>query len=254
MSTASMPKHYVILGSTSAIAVATARRLATKGHKLTLLARNSSALQEIEDDLRVRGAEIASSHAFDLAQETGQAAILEEIAQTGGPIDGLLVFYGILGDQARAETDPAHARDILQINFNSAVDWILPAAQLMEAREQGVVLTISSVAGDRGRRSNYVYGAAKAGLSVFMQGLAHKWDAMSKELRAVNVKLGFVDTPMTDHLDKGGPLWAKPDGVAVSIERALEKGGPIVYAPWFWRWIMLAIRMTPNFVFKRVNI
>ncbi len=247
-------KHYVILGGTSGVAVATARRLAAKGSRLTLVARNGAALQEVADDLKVRGAAAVSCVVKDLAAEQDQSAILNDIKSSAGDIDGVLIFYGILGDQERAESDMSHARDILHVNFTSVAEWVLAGSQILEEKGEGVLLAVSSVAGDRGRRSNFVYGAAKAGQSVLMQGLAHKWAAKSKKLRAVNMKLGFVDSPMTAHIEKGGPLWAQPDDVAKVIEKALEKGGPNVYAPWFWRWILLAIRVTPAFVFNKVNL
>ena len=247
-------QHYVILGATSGIAVATARRLAQQNCKLTLLARNADALQEVASDLSVRGASEVNSIPSDLAAEKDQASVIKSISEQHGQIDGMLIFYGILGDQSQAETDIEHARSIMHVNFNSAAEWVLAGAQTMEAQGSGVMLAVSSVAGDRGRRSNFVYGASKAGLSVLMQGLAHKWAAKSSKLRAVNMKLGFVDTPMTAHIEKGGPLWAQPDDIAKVIEKALTKGGPNVYAPWFWRWVMLAIRVTPGFVFNKVNL
>lgn len=247
-------KHFVILGATSTIAIATARLLAARGDRLSLLARNTEALSEVAADLRVRGASRIQTQVLDLANEADPQDVLDELAADGDVIDGILIFYGILGDQAEAERNLTHARDILRVNFTSASDWIMSGAKLLETQSEGVLLAISSVAGDRGRRSNYVYGAAKAGLSVLMQGLAHKWAAKSKKLRAVNMKLGFVDTPMTDGIEKSGPLWAQPEEIARIIVKALQRGGPNIYGPWFWRWIMLAIRVTPSFVFNKVNL
>jgi decaprenylphospho-beta-D-erythro-pentofuranosid-2-ulose 2-reductase len=249
-------KHFVILGASSAIAIATARRLAADGHALTLLARRADALAGSAEDLKVRGARQVHTIATDLADNVDQKRVLSEAHAAAGAIDGVLIFYGVLGDQARAEGDLAHARDILDVNFTSASLWVLAAAEYLEAhpKPDQVLLTISSVAGDRGRRSNYVYGAAKGGLSVLMQGLAHKWAAKADAPRAVNMKLGFVDTPMTADIEKGGPLWAQPDDIAQSVCRALHSGGSVQYAPWFWRWIMLAIRATPEFIFNKVNL
>lgn len=254
MSEQTTPKHYVILGGTSGIAIATMRDLAKQGHKLTLFARNSEAMSEIASDLEVRGAGAVHCVQADLASPSDPAGMLSAAQDVNGKIDGVLVFYGILGDQARAETDLAHARQIIDVNYTSVVDWVLASAALLEANESGVLLTVSSVAGDRGRRSNFVYGSAKAGLSVLMQGLAHKWGGQKKPLRAVNMKLGFVDTPMTSDIEKGGPLWAQPEQISQVILKALRKGGPNVYGPWFWRWVMLAIRCTPSLVFNKVNL
>lgn len=133
----------------------------------------------------------------------------------------------------------------------------LAGASALEASNatDRVLVGVSSVAGDRGRRSNYVYGAAKGGYSILLQGLAHKWGEQADAPRAITMKLGFVDTPMTaDVENKGGPLWATPEMIASVIDRAVERGGPTVYGPWFWRWIMLTIRCTPAFIFNKVNL
>src|SRR5262249_36559014 len=134
----------------------------------------------------------------------------------------------------------AEARTILRVNFTSAAEWCLATADLVEAQGHGSLVVVGSVAGDRGRQSNYIYGAAKGGLGLLVQGLAHRLTRCGG--RAVVVKPGFVDTPMTAGTQKGGPLWAKPEAVAAIIKRAAENSGPVVYAPGFWRWIMLAVR------------
>ena len=123
---------------------------------------------------------------------------------------------------------------------------------MFRTQGRGALVAVSSVAGDRGRQSNYAYGAAKGGLALFVQGLAHSLAASNA--RAVALKPGFVDTPMTEGLKKGGPLWAKPEAIAEAVRRAAERGGPIQYAPGFWRWIMLAIRSAPAFVFHRTRL
>jgi NAD(P)-dependent dehydrogenase (short-subunit alcohol dehydrogenase family) len=164
----------------------------------------------------------------------------------------ILLAYGVLTDQARAEHEPAYAAEQLGINFTSAAGWSLVAADLLEAQNAGVLIVIGSVAGDRGRQSNYAYGAAKAGLGVLVQGIAHR--LAPGHARAVLVKPGFIDTPMTAHLPKGGPLWAKPETIAKVIRKAADRGGPIVYAPWFWRFILLIIRVVPAAVFHRTKL
>ena len=141
---------------------------------------------------------------------------------------------------------------VIDSNFTSAALWILA---LLKDRPEGHKLTIvgiGSVAGDRGRASNFIYGSAKAGFDRFLEGLAHKYDG--SPVRIVRVKPGFVDTPMTAGIEKGGPLWAKPDQVAADIERAVEKGRRIVYTPWFWWPIMMIVRHLPWFVFRRLKI
>lgn len=247
---------YIILGATSAIAIATARRLATKGAKLALVARNKTKLADLAADLKVRGAFDVQTIATDLVEGAPPAKVYADIKTKLGPVSGILLFYGLLGNQETAIEKPDHALEIIDVNFRSAAGWIIEGAKLLEESpaEKRVMIGISSVAADRGRRSNYVYGAAKSGLNVLLQGLAHQWAGQKGQPRAVSFKLGFVDTPMTDDFDKSGPLWAKPDAIGARIEAAIKSGGPIIYAPWFWRWIMLAIRCTPNFIFKRVNL
>lgn len=248
-------RRVIVLGALSAIAEATCRRLAAKGAALALFARDSSKLATLATDLRLRGAARVECFTMDLAGADDPRPALAEAAERLGGADDVLLFYGALGDQARAEQDHAEAMRLLQINFMSAAAWLLAGAELLEARARpgGVLLAASSVAGDRGRRSNYVYGAAKGGLSVLMQGLAHRFGREGR-LKAIAMKFGFVDTPMTAGIKKGGPLWAKPDQIAAAIEAAMARRAPLVYAPGFWRLIMLAIRVTPQPIFNRVNL
>ena len=245
-----------VLGALSAMARESARVQAGKGASLYLVGRDGEALRAEADDLRVRGAVTVDTLAMDLTDTIQTDTILANASAALGGLDTILLFYGVLGDQAGGETDPGEAARIMDVTYTSAAQWVLAGARHLEAgaKSRGVLMTASSVAGDRGRRSNFVYGSAKAGLSVLMQGLAHKWGGLDDAPRAVNLKLGFVDTPMTSDVEKGGPLWASPEDIAAIVDRAIEKGGPTVYAPWFWRFIMLAVRATPHFIFKRVNL
>lgn len=257
MSTDKTPRKILVLGALSAMAAHTARRFACDGASLVLVARDKERLDREAADLVARGAEKVEVMTADLTETGDCDGFLAKAGEAIGGLDTILLFYGILGDQTEAETSAAHAARVIDVNFTSAAQWVLASARTLEAGAgaRGVLVTASSVAGDRGRRSNYVYGSAKAGLSVLMQGLAHKWAGQDNAPRAVNLKLGFVDTPMTDGIEKGGPLWAKPDDIAATVERVVEgKQGPFVYAPWFWRWIMLAIRMTPAAIFNKVNL
>ncbi|RAK60851.1 acetoacetyl-CoA reductase [Phenylobacterium hankyongense] len=244
------PRRIVILGATSAMAEATARLYAAEGAALVLVGRRLDRLEEIRADLLARGASAAEAVAADLARPDAAA---DQLAAWAGPqgADAVLLFYGVLGDQAQAERDPAIAREILSVNFTSAAEWCLAAANLLEAQRRGALVVIGSVAGDRGRQSNYVYGAAKAGLGVLVQGIAHRLALRNTGARAVLVKPGFVDTPMTDGLPKGGPLWAKPEAIARIVRASAQGGGPVVYAPWFWRFIMLIIRLVPAPLFHK---
>jgi decaprenylphospho-beta-D-erythro-pentofuranosid-2-ulose 2-reductase len=245
-----MNRHVIILGATSAIAEATARLYAAEHASLVLVGRRADRLEEIAADLRARGASDVTVQAEDLAQPSDAGSQLAVWAG-GRTVSDILLFYGVLTDQARAETDIAYAREQLQVGFTSAAEWSLAAANLLEAQRSGALIVVGSVAGDRGRQSNYVYGAAKAGLGVLVQGIAHRLALRNTGARAVLIKPGFVDTPMTDHLPKGGPLWAKPDAVARIIRAAADKGGPVVYAPGLWRLIMLVIRVIPAAIFHK---
>ncbi len=171
-----------------------------------------------------------------------------------GGVDVVLLAYGVLGDQTKAEADPKEALDIIAANFSSAAAWCLEAANVLERQGRGKLIVIGSVAGDRGRASNYVYGAAKGGLAVLVQGIAHR--LAKSGAAAVLIKPGFVDTPMTAHIARKGLLWAKPDAIGKTITSVAERTSPppIVYAPGFWRLIMAVIRATPSPIFHKTKL
>ena len=244
-------KRIVILGATSAIAEATARIWAAQGARLVVVARDKGRLDVIAADLQARGATEAATFALDCSKANANVE-LDAMLKTLGGFDIVLLAYGTLGDQKRLEADPEAVCELVQTNFTSAVAWCLAASAVLERQRSGALLVIGSVAGDRGRRSNFIYGACKGGLARLVEGIAHKLAPLGA--RAVIVKPGFVDTPMTASFEKKGLLWAKPEAVAEVIAKAAERGGPVVYAPAFWRWIMLVIRHLPTFVFAKLNI
>lgn len=247
-----MTRKIIILGATSAIARAFARDYARDGATLALAGRDAERLQETAADLEARGAAKAAVFALDLADAAKARTALSSMAEAIGGADIVLLAYGVLGEQAEAERESNAARAVLDINFTSAALWSLAAADLLKAQGGGALAALSSVAGDRGRQSNFVYGAAKGGLSIFYQGLAHRM--AQSGVHVVAVKAGFVDTPMTAAFKKG-PLWASPESVARAVRVAVEKKrGPFVYAPSFWRYVMLAIRATPAPVFHRTKL
>jgi short-subunit dehydrogenase len=163
----------------------------------------------------------------------------------------VVLAYGVLGEQALAERDPAVAQSIIDVNFRSAAAWTLAVAGLLERQGRGSLVVLGSVAGDRGRRANYIYGAAKAGLSTLVEGISHRFRGTGP--RVVIVKPGPTDTAMTAGMAKGGPLWASPEAVAAVVRKAAEGGGPVVYAPARWRLIMAIIRMIPAPIFNKMN-
>ena len=238
----------------SAIGEATARLYAAEGARLVLAGRNAERLRQVAEDLTLRGAADTRVWPVDLATCLNPAVELNSMAGSqGDAVDVVFVFYGVLGDQKLAEKDASEAAKIVATNFTSAAQWCLAAGALIERQNSGVLVALSSVAGDRGRQSNYVYGAAKAGLTVLMEGMAHR--LAKTKARAAVVKLGFVDTPMTAHIKHSGPLWAKPDTIARHIKAIADRGSkPVVYIPWFWRFIMIAVRNVPAPVFHRTRL
>lgn len=241
----------LILGATSAIAQATARLFAAEGAAFCLVGRGAERLEIVAQDLTARGAASVSCLTADLgACENHLKLIQRADAQLGG-LDLALIAHGTLGDQAAGQADFAIALNELQTNFLSAVSLLTHLANLLEPRGRGALVAISSVAGDRGRQSNYIYGAAKGGLSIFLQGLRNRLAPAG--VRVLTIKPGFVDTPMTAGFTKG-PLWVGPEVIAACIHRGLARGREVIYAPWFWRYIMLIIRAIPERLFKRLKL
>jgi decaprenylphospho-beta-D-erythro-pentofuranosid-2-ulose 2-reductase len=177
--------------------------------------------------------------------------LLQEAAMTMGGLDTVLIAHGTLSDQDRAQVDVAYALQEISTNGTSVVSLMTVAGELLAQQGHGSIAVISSVAGDRGRQSNYVYGSAKALVSAFASGMRQR--LAKKGVHVITVKPGFVDTPMTAHLKKGA-LWATPNQVAIDISRAIDKGRTIVYTPGFWRWIMLVIKHIPEFVFIKISL
>jgi decaprenylphospho-beta-D-erythro-pentofuranosid-2-ulose 2-reductase len=242
----------VILGATSAIAQAYARRRAAAGVRFALAGRREERLNAIAADLVARGAASADPMVMDLSVIGEIERTVETIHARFGPPREIVIAYGVLGEQAALERDLAAARAAVDVNFTSAALWLLAFLKRREAAQPLTSVVIGSVAGDRGRRTNFIYGAAKGGLDIFVQGLAHA--CAGTPARFVMVKPGFVDTPMTAAFVKDGPLWSSPDRVAADIERAVRRGARVVYTPWFWRPIMAVIRRLPWFVFRRLKI
>jgi short-subunit dehydrogenase len=240
-----------ILGATSAIAHAYARRRAERGASLLLIGRNEAHLRANAGDLVARGATAASTRICDLARPLDHDAIVAElIASNGGP-DEVLIAYGTLEQPGRALHDTNYARELINTNFTTAALWLLAIIARRDQNRPLSLVVIGSVAGDRGRARNFVYGAAKSGLDRFVEGLQQTYAGTT--LRLVRVKPGFVDTPMTADFAKGG-LWATPERVAADIERAVDRGRAVVYTPWFWWPIMMIIRHLPRFLFNRLKI
>ena len=239
----------LILGATSAIAQAYARRRAP-GADFVLAGRREDRLAAVAADLVACGATSAEPFVVDLTAIDGIASAVLTLRTRFGEPEEAVIAYGVLGEQAVSARDLGVARTVIDTNFTSAALWTLA---LLDGRGAGpfTLVGIGSVAGDRGRASNFIYGSAKAALDRFLEGLTQTYDGTA--VRIIRVKPGFVDTPMTAAYAKGA-LWATPDAVAADIERAVQKGRRVVYTPWFWWPIMAIIRHLPWFVFKRLKI
>jgi len=244
-------RRILIVGATSAIAEATARLFAQAGDQLLLAARDRAKLEIVGADLRVRGASQVELFELDVLDYAQHPVVLDEAVARLGGLDVLLVAHGTLPDQAACQASFDTARREFEVNALSVLSLLTHAANRFEPQRSGTIAVISSVAGERGRQSNYLYGAAKGAVSLFLQGLRNRLERQG--VQVVTILPGFVDTPMTAAFPKG-PLWASPETVARDIERAIEKGRDVVYTPWFWRFIMLVIRLIPERIFKRLSL
>lgn len=240
----------LIVGATSAIAEQAARLYAARGDSLFLTGRNAERLQAVAADLKLRGAAAVETAVLDIDDLPAHAGVLER-AWSGGGVDVVLVAPGTLPDQAACEASVALTVKEFTTNGLAVIALLTLVAQRMQAQGQGAVAVISSVAGDRGRQSNYVYGSAKAALSTFLGGLRQR--LAKSGVAVVTIKPGFVDTPMTRDFKKG-PLWASPQAVARGIVRAVDRRRNVVYLPWFWWGIMLIIKHVPESIFKRARL
>jgi decaprenylphospho-beta-D-erythro-pentofuranosid-2-ulose 2-reductase len=250
-SSVAFPKKVLLLGATSAIATATARRLAAKGASFYLVARTAEKLELVACDLETRGAGTVTLKVMDLDDTAAHPQMLAEAAEALDGIDVALIAHGVLGDQEHAQADYLVAEAILVTNFLSAVSLSTWLANYFESRQQGVLAVISSVAGDRGRKSNYVYGASKGALNIFLDGLRNRVDRHG--VQVLTIRPGFVSTPMTTHLTKNA-LFAEPSAIADGILKAIAKRKDVVYLPPIWALIMLIIRSIPQSIFKKMNM
>jgi short-subunit dehydrogenase len=241
----------LVLGATSAIAGGVMRPLAERGACFYLVARSPEKLKAVADDLLTRGASGVYVRVMDLDDTTEHPAMLAAALKELGRIEVALLAHGVLGDQEKAQANYATAEAILHTNFLSAVSLITWLANYFELTRQGTLAVISSVAGDRGRKSNYVYGASKGGLNIFLDGVRNRIDRSG--VQVLTIKPGFVATPMTAHLPQNA-LFAHPAVVGKGILKAIEKRKDVAYVPPIWTLIMLIIRSIPRSIFKKLNL
>jgi len=246
------PLNIFISGASSAMAQAFARRYAKQKARFYLLGRDSGKLDIVKQDLIARGATEVWVACLDMARPQPYESVVGGALQQLGSIDIALIAQGVMKPQSVLQTDVAALQENYQVNLLSAIEIATVLANYFEQEKRGSLLIISSVAGDRGRQSNYVYGASKAALSVFSDGLRNR--LFRHGVTVVTVKPGFVDSPMTAGIEKGGPLWASPEKIAEDMEKLVGKGGGVLYTPWFWRYILLIISHIPDFLFKKLSL
>jgi len=245
------PPRVLIVGATSAIATETARVYAAYGARLFLTGRDGARLDGVAADLRVRGAGAVETAVLDVTDRRRGPEVLESAWAAFGGLDVALLPHGVLPDQARCQASADETLAAIDVNLTSTVALLTPLANRFEASRAGCIAVITSVAGDRGRQSNYVYGAAKGGLDRFLEGLRNR--LFRSGVSVVTLKPGFVDTPMTAGV-RQGPLFASARRAGRAVHRAIERRRDVAYIPWFWRPIMAIVRALPEPVFKRLRL
>jgi len=241
----------VIIGATSAIASEVSKLLAKRSETLFLVARDARKLEAVRRDLEIRGANVKGTFVADCNHFSQHQSVLFEAEKVLGAVDSLIVAHGSLGDQKAAEQSFDVALMEFNTNLLSVVSLLTVFANYFEEKRNGSIAVISSVAGDRGRKSNYIYGTAKGALNIFLQGLRNR--LASSGVSVITIKPGFVDTPMTAQFKKNF-LFAKPSRIALGIVNAIDKKKDCVCLPWFWRPIMWVIKLIPERIFKRLSL
>lgn len=245
------PQTVLVFGGTSEIAGAVLDRLVARRARTVILAgRDPGAMEAVADRLRAQGVSRVETVAFDAAGTDGHAAMVDSVFDRHGDVDLVLVAFGQLGDQAALEGDPAAAARLVAVNYVAAVSVGLAVAARLRAQGHGNLVALSSVAAERPRRSNFVYGSSKAGMDAFFRGLG---DALrGSGARVVVVRPGFVRTRMTAGL-AAAPFATSPEAVADGVVRALETGAETVWVPPVLRWVMTLLRHLPGPVFRRLG-
>ncbi|MGB3179971.1 MAG: SDR family oxidoreductase [Cyclobacteriaceae bacterium] len=242
----------LILGATSDMAVAIAKKFASEGYSLVLAARSLEKLEPLEKDLSIRYPEVnVESKAFDARDFVSHGSFVQELEEKGLPEVSVCVF-GYLGDQEAAQTDWSEAMRIIETNYVGAASVLDRLAVAYERHGRGAIVGISSVAGERGRQSNYFYGSSKAAFTAYLSGLRNR--LAPKNVHVVTVKPGFVNTKMIEGMDTPKPLTAQPQEVAKTVYNAVKKSKNIVYTKSVWRPVMYAIKSIPEGLFKKLKL
>ncbi|QZP32869.1 SDR family oxidoreductase [Pseudomonas sp. DR48] len=245
-------KRILIIGATSAIAAACARLWAEQGSEFFLVARNLEKLEQTAADLKGRGAKSVTLHCMDATDFVAHGAMLDSCLATLQQIDIALIAHGTLPNQKVCEQDVGVALHEFANNGTSVIALLTLLANQFETQRCGTLAVITSVAGDRGRPSNYLYGTAKAAVSTFCEGLRARLFKVG--VHVIDIRPGFVDTPMTQGLPLPAALLAKPEQVAQRIVKGTDRKVDVLYAPGFWVLIMMIIKLIPGVIFKRMNM
>lgn len=241
--------YILIVGAKSDIAKAVARTYAEAGHNLYLAARQSSELNEFASDVAIKTQKEVQCLDLDILDYGSHRTFYDNLPEKPS---GIITAVGYLGDQEKSQGDFEEAKIIIDTNYTGLVGFINIVANDFEARKSGFIVGISSVAGDRGRKSNYTYGSAKAAFTAYLSGLRNRLHEAN--VQVLTVKPGFVATQMTEGLDLPTKLTAQPEEVAKDIYKAQLKGKNVVYTKWMWKWIMFIIKSIPEWQFKKMSI
>lgn len=241
--------YVLIIGAKSDIAKATARKYAENGFNLYLAARDVDELQELASDIYTRTQKDVQCFSLDILDYSSHQAFYDSLPEKP---QGVISAVGYLGEQGKAQSELEEANLILNTNYTGVVSIFNIIANDFEQRRSGFIIGISSVAGERGRKSNYIYGSAKAALTCYLSGLRNRLH--ESNVQVLTVKPGFVATKMTEGMDLPEKLTAQPEAVAEDIYQAQKKGKSVLYTKWIWRWIMLIIRTIPEWKFKGMSI
>ena len=242
--------NYLILGATSAVAQKFTDLIIQAGHKVVLVARNPIKLKSLSDHYNtISPGSVIDQLSIDLSEVSTHQQISNHLSDW--KIESTLMAYGVLGNDSKAQGEVEDALHIIHTNFTSYVSLLTHLHNYYLTKKMGTIAVITSVAGDRGRQSNYVYGSSKGALSIYLSGLQNK--LYHHGVQVLDIKPGFIDTPMTVDFKKG-ILWAKPEVIAQDIYRAIQKNKYHLYTPFFWRYIMMIIKSIPLTIFKRLKI
>ncbi len=241
--------YVLIIGAKSDIAKAVARKYAENGYDLYLAARKTGELEEYANDISIRTQKTVKCVELDIIDYVSHETFYDALGEK--PL-GVISVVGYLGQQGKAQNDFKEAQKIVDTNYTGVVSLLNIIANDYEQRKSGFIVGISSVAGDRGRKSNYIYGAAKSALTTYLSGLRNR--LYGANVQVLTVKPGFVNTKMTKGMELPERLTAQPEEVADDIYEAQQKGKNVLYTKWMWRWIMLIIKTIPEFLFRRMSI